>query len=225
MSARASGISGYLVKLRMAMPYTVALRLAVMMAPSRGDAFCERLELAQGIELVDVAGCIDACGNERGAPGLDSGRQRIDEGRFVLYHGGIGSEGRPKFFPVDPAEFDAVARNVLDLLLDADETDFRVVEHQHDDGQVLALGGLQLGDGHQEAAVPAKGNDRPLWVGEPGAKGTGDRVPHRSQSVGSQKFACRVGRHFCTTNRRLAPASQVAMVSRGSTARAISTVR
>src|SRR3984957_18462762 len=53
-------------------------------------------------------------------------------------------------------------RDALDLLLDADQADLLVVEHQLDARQVLALRGLQLSDRHQEAAVAGECHHGPV---------------------------------------------------------------
>ena len=81
------------------------------------------------------------------------------------------------------------ARHPLDLLLDADQPDLLIVEHHDDDRQLLADGRVQLGDGHQEAAVAGEADDRPIRVGQPRRHAAWDRVAHRRQAVRGQELA------------------------------------
>ena len=91
---------------------------------------------------------------------------------------------------------DAVGRNALDLLLDADEPDLLVVEHQDDDGQVLAPRRLQVGDRHQQAAIAREGDDRPVRIGKPGRHGARHRIAHAGEAVRGEEFARPVGFPF-----------------------------
>jgi len=66
-----------------------------------------------------------------------------------------------------------MCRNVLDLLLDANEADLLIVEHQDDDRQVLALGSLQIRDHHREAAIAGERHDRAIRIGDTGRERAG----------------------------------------------------
>src|SRR6202041_3997079 len=102
------------------------------------------LKLPQRVELCDITGSVDPHADNGGLFGLQRAGERIAEGLFGFDRHAIGAERLRELFPIDATERDAVAWNTLDLLLDANEPDLAVVEHDHDDRQVLDLRGLQF---------------------------------------------------------------------------------
>src|SRR5205823_826661 len=103
-------------------------------------------QLPQRIELRHVAGRIDARGDQRCAVRFERGRERVAQRLFGLHHDGISAERLTELLPIHAADMDAVRRNPLDLLLDADEADLLVIEDENDDGQLLARCRLQFGN-------------------------------------------------------------------------------
>ena len=126
-------------------------------------------------------------------PDLSAAPSASPSALLGLDHRRVAAEGVPQLLPVDAAELHAVQRDALDLLLDADEADLLVVEHDDDDGQLLGLRRLQLGHRHQEAAVAGEGDDGPVGMREPRAHRARHRVAHGAQAVGAQELARPVG--------------------------------
>src|SRR5262245_1280213 len=138
------------------------------------------LQLPQRIELRDVARWIDAGGDDGGAAGFDGGGEGVAEALLGLHHSRVGAEGGAQLLPIDATELDAVQRDALDLLLDADQADLLVVEHDDDDGKLLEPRRLQLGHRHQEATVAAEGHDGAIGMREPRTQRARDGIAHGS---------------------------------------------
>src|SRR5262245_52904825 len=147
-------------------------------SPSRGGG--PHLQLPECVELGDVAGWVDAGGDDGGAAGLHGGGERVAQALLRLDDRRVGAEGGAQLLPVDAAELDAVQRDALDLLLDADQADLLVVEHHDDDGKLLEPRRLQLGHRHQEATVAAEGHDGAIGMREPRTQRARDGIAHGS---------------------------------------------
>ena len=72
------------------------------------------------------------------------------------------------------------ATGVVALLVHADRAVHRVVDHEHDDGELLLHRGRELLAGHQEVAVAGDADDRAVGVHRLGGDRGRDAVAHRA---------------------------------------------
>ena len=78
-----------------------------------------------------------------------------------------------------------------ELLMHADGAQHAVVDHDHDDRQIVLDGGGEFLPVHQETAVAGKGDDGALRVQALGRHGGRNAVPHRSR--GRRKLGVELG--------------------------------
>src|SRR5262249_13035072 len=118
-----------------------------------------------------------------------AGGQRRLERRLQLgltvHDDAISAEALSELLRSTPPVTDGIARNLFDLLLDANEADLLVAKDE-DDRQLLP-------HRHEAAAVAGKGTDGPLGMSEPRRERARNGEAHRAQSLRGEKLPRSVG--------------------------------